>query len=79
MDQNLLSKSYLYIHIIFDRSAFNVFFIFMQCCISLIQYVMNIEGANKFKNTEKLNRNDGGVGQPSWTTLIATESIWEVG
>jgi hypothetical protein len=40
---------------------------------------MNIEDANKFNNTEKLNRNDGGVGQPSWTTLIATETIWEVG
>ena len=67
------------IHIIFYRSAFNVVFISMQCCISLIQYVMNIEDANKFNNTEKLNRNDGGVGQPSWTTLIATETIWEVG
>jgi hypothetical protein len=40
---------------------------------------MNIEDANKFNNTEKLNRNDGGVGQPSWITLIATETIWEVG
>lgn len=41
-----------------------VFFISMQCCISLLQYAMHIEDANKFNNTKKLYRNDGEMGQP---------------